>query len=342
MKAGSILYSISNELLSDDYLDEEVELSWVIGCSNDLFCSKTPGKSFRPIQNTLLTSENRYKETREQPGYLEMGNHYLVSGFLADFDLGSPESAPPFLLLPPASLSSPPCFFSYSSISSCAIRICQDGETNVWFAGRPLTWHSRLPIGSHVLSSGSSHPFHFTRYSALPEGKLHEITWTNPSSLPFRSRLLTMVSTSYSSASDMINSLFLWNTTQVLMLLVWTLQPRPSNTVVAVAASRSWRQGAVWRKTAEKPASQCSKVPSPTRVAPDTMIPKTLCHTSPTSAKVYQDQAEIVFSGYVYFYVSIFTAMISTKAHSLEKHMLLHLLQHCAGPQHRQYISQIL
>ena len=45
---------------------------------------------------------------------------------------------------------------------------------------RLLTWHSRLPIGSHVLSSGSSHPFHLTRYSALPEGKPHEITRRNP------------------------------------------------------------------------------------------------------------------------------------------------------------------
>merc|ERR1719391_565899 len=34
-------------------LDEEVELSWVIGCSNDLFCSKTPGKSFRPCVRFL-------------------------------------------------------------------------------------------------------------------------------------------------------------------------------------------------------------------------------------------------------------------------------------------------
>ena len=104
MNTGSIMYSISNELLSDDYLDEEVELSWVIGCSNDLFCSKTPGKSFRPIQNTLLTSENRYKETREQPGYLEMETITLcqVSWQTLTWALQS-------LLLPSFCYLPPPC-----------------------------------------------------------------------------------------------------------------------------------------------------------------------------------------------------------------------------------------
>ena len=58
-----VLYSVkcNKEFPSGVYLDEEVELPRVIGGSNDLLCSKTPRKPFRPVQNTLSIPNSRGK-----------------------------------------------------------------------------------------------------------------------------------------------------------------------------------------------------------------------------------------------------------------------------------------
>ena len=73
---------------------------------------------------------------------------YLVSGFLADLDLGSPESPPPLRLLPPASLSSPPCFFSYSSINSCAPCVWKHDETDA--SADKGCFHGKNKRATHV------------------------------------------------------------------------------------------------------------------------------------------------------------------------------------------------
>ena len=147
------------------------------------------------------------------------------------------------------------------------------------------------------------------------------------------------------------------------------LQPRlNSNTVVAVASSGgklSGARGRVWRKFTEKPVLLCSWVGWLTRVAPDTfLIPKTLCPIrvpdSPDITKQKQFSMDIMYI-FLHSPFSLHYFQKRARVWNTLRHRQYHgaigvvlgnrqylcdglgndVLQHYAGLQRRQYLSQI-
>ena len=316
------------------YLDQEVELAWVICCSNDLLCSQTPGKPFRPVQyalisnridklNTFFNSQNNFKGKRTLPtvdyqkppgGPASLNTWCRVSWQTLTWALQNQR-------LPSSCCLPPPCRHPRASSRTPRSAPAQKMQCLQMVVKSMLmnTTHMALKVANWL-------PGVVIRVlPSLPLHKVLRLSWEKPSwySCSHPKCQLTLSETLADDCLNLVlfslrhgwNSFFFWNKSKCVNAALWTQQPRPKQHCCCSGGKLVWRQRAVFGAKSPRCRSRNGvKFHGRPRRRHTLSAPK-LFVLPP--AYVNYDQTKLAV-GYLFLHISISSALFfPTKLHSI-------------------------